>query len=367
MKGLVAFLSPIVAVLLLVGLLYRTSTPPRCLPTFKPTLAASAKDGMVTLNWRVAVRKQLSIERWQYQQYVRGEGTASVHDVRPAVDAEGSYIVRDLMNGITYMFRVQAILKSGKFSCWSDWVPATPRRPSALMERIEKHQQATADNTAKIVLGLAGIAAQLDETRVRKGGKERSGSRGGNSGDDRNDGDANGGNDGGDGYDADDPTGGEVGAGKGCAKAVHPVVPIDPPARCHTLLHGLRFGENSYVLGEQNECAINNIVEDLRTRKDGLVLTEGYATSVGGAVYNLHLSDMRAACTSLCLRARIPPGRKFAFREIARGEVLNASELAGTGDAGQRVKVMFCEGQSLVPDAREDRRAWPTIEECGCP
>ena len=137
------------------------------------------------------------------------------------------------------------------------------------------------------------------------------------------------------------------------------------------------LGEKSHALGEQNKDALDAIVNYLLKQEDGLVLTEGYTTSVGGAVYNLHLSDMRAACASLCLRARIPPGRKIAFREIARGEVLNASELAGTGAKARRVKVMFCEGHSLVPDAREAPRDGsrpqqphqrkPTIEQCGCP
>ena len=116
----------------------------------------------------------------------------------------------------------------------------------------------------------------------------------------------------------------------------------------------------------KNEATVKDVVEGLLQRQSGLVLTEGYATSVGHAVYNLHLSDMRAACASLCLRDRLRGNGSFAFREVAHGEAVDASDLPGTSDESRRVDVRFCEGD-FGPDPKVERGSRPSVKECRCP
>lgn len=369
-----------------------TLLPPVSCNLAGPVLAASTGDSEATLNWQLADDQEPKIGGWQYLQSAQGKSSLVTPDIGPAT---ARYVVSGLLNDIAYTFQMRAKIGDAAFGCWSAAVSVVPRRIDDVVERIEKNQQAIAESMAKVVESMArgqellerlgeqgisrlgvvatstnAIARHSDD--IRKGveqlaanvdgggGKiagclaniaaqlgERPGTRDGK--------------DGGRGTGASDGEGGECNSS---LKGVYPTV-ASPPAHCHTLLHVLRFGERSHVLGEQNKEALDAIVNDLLKQEDGLVLTEGHATSVGGAVYNLRLSDKRAACTSLCLRARIPAKRKFAFREIARGEALNVSELAGR-TIGHRVKVIFCEGGSVVPDAREPPKR-PKIEECGCP
>ena len=127
-----------------------------------PTLTAEAGDSKATLTWKLG-ESQIPISGWRYRQSVRGESGAAVHTIKTLGN---SHVVQDLMNGVIYMFRVQAVLESGGFGCWSDPTPAVPGKLGEVVERIEKHQEAIVWHTSAIVDGIAangeilqGIAA----------------------------------------------------------------------------------------------------------------------------------------------------------------------------------------------------------------
>ena len=235
------------------------------------------------------------------------------------------------MNDVIYMFQVQAVLESGGFGCWSEPTPAAPGKLGEVVERIEKHQEAIVEHTStivggiaanreilrdiaasattiaaesasisagvrdvakkvdvageKVACGLAGIAAQL------------SGTRGG----------CRDGKDGVDGKDGMDGKDGVDGKCIDCAKCPEPAVLPNPMPPCDGTPLGQLYESESYRLGAGNENAVTvkNVVEDLLRREGGLVLTQGYATSPGFAMYNLQLSDMRAACLRHYACARV--------------------------------------------------------------
>ena len=111
-----------------------------------------------------------------------------------------------------------------------------------------------------------------------------------------------------------------------------------------------------------NVAAFNKIVAKLKSRERGLVLSVGYATSVGFGRHNAHLSDLRAVCVSQCLQGRFADGR-FEYREIARGEALETSDPAGTSSWGRRVEVKYCEDHSI----ESQRRDGVPVTGCDCP
>lgn len=79
---------------------------------------------------------------------------------------------------------------------------------------------------------------------------------------------------------------------------------------------------------------------------DAVVLAVGHANAVGAARHNLHLSDLRAACATYCLRQLLGNRRDgFRFRELAKGEEIDASDPTGTSSQSRRVDVKVCEGR----------------------
>ena len=110
----------------------------------------------------------------------------------------------------------------------------------------------------------------------------------------------------------------------------------------------LYFGHNSHrladgVVRDQNLETLQQIVDDLaKPEGDRLVLVVGYASAVGFARHNLHLSDMRAFCTVRCLRKVLRSQPRFAFRAIAMGEALEASDRWGNRGESRRVDVVLC-------------------------
>lgn len=130
----------------------------------------------------------------------------------------------------------------------------------------------------------------------------------------------------------------------------------------------LGFEHNEHrIAGAGNVAEFNEVVAQLEGHEGGLILTVGYATSVGFERHNAHLSDLRAACVSQCLHDRLGRGA-FEYREIAKGEMLEASDPAGTGSLGRRVDVVYCEGHSIEsPIKRASRRDGLQVTGCGCP
>lgn len=134
------------------------------------------------------------------------------------------------------------------------------------------------------------------------------------------------------------------------------------PANCQ-LLGTAFFGHNSERI--ENMMWEKEEWPELRT---GVFLNIGHASSVGHAVHNLRLSDQRAACVSRCLDVVV--GEKFAFMEVARGEILDMSDPEGTStgsDQHRRVDVAFCKDYP-IPDAEAAQRdpVWPNVDDCGC-
>ena len=164
--------SPVFAAVLL-GWIYVQLDPPQPPPApecLAPIghVAASAGNREATLTWRLADDQQHAPKSWNYRQYVQGERDVVERNTGSGMN---SHVVRGLVNGVTYMFRVQAVLESGDVACWSESVPALPGDLRDVVERIEKQQQAIAQHTSTIVkithangvvmreLGARGVAA----------------------------------------------------------------------------------------------------------------------------------------------------------------------------------------------------------------
>lgn len=412
-------MSPVLAILVLVGLLRSlfVAVSVVCLPDFKPTLTAAARDGEVTLSWKVVQGRQPSIDHWRYRQTVQGADATEADQKELAVDAIDSYVVRELVNGVTYVSQVQAVLKSGEIGCWSDPIPAVPGYLRQAMRRLEEHQQAIVGNTSLIVLGitdngkslrklgqrlvgtLEGIASSArriaDESedvgdRVEELGdsvdsagenivgaldgiaKQLGGEPDRQESDDGSElGDGSAGEDGpeeGDcPRDVDEPEKADDGGGAPRESDSSHSSPPRTRACRGTMLGQLYFSEGSHHIGVHNEETIREIVRRLEDLHGGVVLTEGFATEVGSAVYNLRLSDMRAACASACLRERIQTAAQFEFREIAHGEELDTGNIPSASHRSRRVSVTLCETRSKSTDSRTYGETLRSVEECDCP
>ena len=301
-----------------------------------PILAASAGNGEVTLTWEPAGSQGTAVKAWQYRQAVQGESWSGARNAGPAATA---YVVSGLTNGLAYRFQVRPQFAAADFGCWSAAVSVVPRRMDDVMGRMEKHQEAIAKRMSEVVEGMAAsqeLQRTLGEREIATLGEVVDGLA-------------------------------EVAAqlGKVCDGCGV------PPANCRSLGQ-VFFGHNSHHIRNENgnKETFNQIVSGLQVRKGGLFLTEGYASAVGYARHNLHLSDQRAACVSRCLHDRLAhpwlEDGKFQFREIARGEVFGVNDLAGANKQHRRVDVTFCPGYSnSSPNAEKRPPVWPT--DCACP
>ena len=320
-----------------------------------PDLTVLDGDGEVTLTWEPG-DEQATVKHWRYQQSAQGENTVKMEDI---VAAANSHVVSGLTNGVTYVFRVQGILDPHGFSCWSNPVLAVPGHLRNVVGRIERHQRAIVANGKALrkisrrgVRALEGLGKSASEIAVATAGTKRVVDRL-----------------------AKDLAGiaAELGVdrepcreGESCSD---PTPRPERPDACNgSPLGEILFKHRSYRIGDKNKSAVKEILAKLTQRKGGLVLTEGYATSVGFAKYNLHLSDLRAICVSDCLRSHLPNDRSFQFREIAKGEVPKDVDLPGKSDDSRRVDVTLCEAPVLPElSSKTQRRVGPSAEECGCP
>lgn len=328
-----------------------------------PTLGASTSDGEVTLRWEPANVQGSTAKVWQYRQAVQGQGWSPIRNAGPAGTA---YVVSDLNNNVAYTFQVRAHFESG-VGCWSDTVSVVPRRIDDVMKEIEKHQRAIAGSMAAVVKGMAEnreLLKDVGERGISKLGAIATSTStiaehaaGIDEG-------------------IEDVAGNVDKAGREIAKKLAAIAKqLDAkcdacsalPANCR-LLGTAFFGHDSERI--ENMMWKEDEFPELRT---GLFLNVGHATSVGHAVHNLRLSDLRAACVSRCLDDRLKErdGRKegkYVFMEIARGEVLDMSDAEGTSaesDENRRVEVTFCPDYPNS-DVAEREPVWPDTEACDC-
>lgn len=355
-----------------------------------PTLNALAADGEVTLKWEPATVQGATVKAWQYRQAVQGQGWSPIRNAGPAGTA---YVVSDLNNNMAYTFQVRAQIDSG-VGCWSGPVSVVPRRIDDVMREIEKHQRAIAESMVDLVNGM-----EAGQTRLKELGEQGIATLGAvatsTSETAR--------------HTADTRDGVKEVASKvdlagdeGVAAANAVAVGVDDareevvdklneivakldakcdgcdalPANCHHL-GNVFFEHDIHTIEDEHRASFNGVLRKLQDLDAGFVLTEGHASSVGHAVHNLRLSDQRAACVSRCLDNRLNDphrlgvvDRKFAFMEIARGEVLDVNDPAGTSvesEQHQRVAVAFCSDYPIPDHSAEQREpVWPDAETCGC-
>ena len=359
----------------------------RCLTS--PALAASAGDGEVTLTWKPSLGT--AVKAWQIRRAIQGESWSATRSTGPAATA---YVVSGLKNDMAYTFQVRAQLDAADFDCWSAPVSVVPRQIDDVMREIEKHQRAIAESMVDLVNGmeagqtllkelgeqgiatLGAVATSTSETArhtadTRDGVNEVASKV--------------------------DLAGDKVVAATNMVavgvddarqevveKLNEIVAKLDDacdgcdalPANCHHL-GNVFFEHDIHTIEDEHRASFNGVLRELQDLEAGFVLTEGHASSVGHAVHNLRLSDQRAACVSRCLDNRLNDphrlgnvDRKFAFMEIARGEVLDVNDPAGTSvesEQHQRVAVAFCSDYPVPDHSAEQREpVWPDAETCGC-
>lgn len=359
-----------------------------------PTLAATAGSGEATLRWEPATVQRAAIKAWQYRRAVQGESWSHTQNTGPA--AATAYVVSGLTNGVAYTFQVRGLFGAANFGCWSAAVSVVPRRVSDVMERMAKHQESIAKDMAKVVEGTAARQRLLQElgesgiavlgaiaTSTNELAESSAGIREGVA----------------QVAESVDTAGEDVAAATrvvaqqataidsrigalvssvdrarqvvaaGLAEITercHGCAP--PPASCSRKPVGeVYFDHNSDEIGDRN--AVHCIAEQLRSSKvethGGLVLTEGYATAVGTAVYNLGLSDRRAENVAAQLEKCLSDGR-FEFRWVAKGETFDQRDPAGTSRASRRVDVVLCEDTSHWQQPDGPRGELPDATACSC-
>ena len=165
----------------------------------KPTLTASADDGEVTLTWELPEGRQLAVKR--YRQSIQGETHVGIHGIYDISTEGNSHVVRGLMNGVVYMFLVEAAVpeslveaavpeslveaavpeslveaavpeslveaavpkQSGEFGCWSEPVLAVPGHLGKTVDGIKQHQEAIVGRMSTVGDGIAGNGDVLRE------------------------------------------------------------------------------------------------------------------------------------------------------------------------------------------------------------
>ena len=362
-----AFLLALLTVVLLIDFHGRTSSDGgvSCKTLVPQNLIGSAGDGQVALTWGVPAESPLRVKSWRY---IQSQGnTRTTHDTG---SASTSHVVLGLTNGVPYSFRVRAILESDLKDCWSNAVEVTPTQPGNVLEAMEKHQQKIAENTTKIateVVASGGVAKELGERAV-DALAALAGSANTMAAEStilRNDLSEN----------LDDLSKNVDEAGRVIAAGLARIE--DKLDICYVGTAQLCDGENvgslyfdhdSYNLASDDESL--RIAARLQELAKGrLVLVVGYATAVGFARHNLHLSEMRAACTVRCLRDGLGDQQRLAFREIAMGEVLEESNPRGNNRRSRRVDVVVCPANMTDPITPLDARTGfeSATVDCGCP
>lgn len=114
--------------------LIQPRSPP---PLSPPNLGARAGDGDVRLTWSIPSGQLPLVEQWEFEQSNSGTVAGTYSTGSNAT----SYLVADLTNGVTYSFRVRAVLRAGTFGTWSAAVSATPMQVGDVLDRMERHQQ----------------------------------------------------------------------------------------------------------------------------------------------------------------------------------------------------------------------------------
>ena len=397
-----------------------------CEPIVLQNLKGSAGDGQATLTWGAPADSLLRVKSWWYEQ---SQGNTRTTHGTGATST--SHVVLGLTNGVAYFFRVRAILESDLKGCWSNAVGVTPTQPANVMEAIEKHQREIVANTSTIAaeavaggvlakeLGARGVGAlealagsastMAEESTMLRNDLSKNF-------DDLSENVRNAGEAVATGLarievnlekNFDDPSENVGQAGNAVAadlagieasleksfddlsekveQAGEAVVvglagieakleSREPPVAqlCDGENVGrFYFDRGSYSLAgdEDSWDTIRPTVERLqRLAKDRLVLVVGYASAVGFATYNLHLSEMRALCTVRCLRDGLD-GQRLVFREIAKGEALEESSRRGDGRGSRRVDVIVCGENMTEPLSPSDARTEFESEtvDCGCP
>ena len=348
---------------------YERVGPPKnaCESEPKPHLIASGGDGEVTLTWRLPKVDELRFKGWQYEQSEDGGAEVLTHGTG---SKSMRYVVPDLANGVAYWFRVRPILESGWLDCWSNRVGAVPRVASNALDAIERHHKDMAGHASAISAAVAAnrelgeraaraaekTAASMEAvaeslTAIKSGMGDLSGSVA--------------------------AIGNEVVAGfarieRQLAKMSGGMAQADFCER--EKIGSLFFEHDSYRL---SNCAgnagergnVRNILDKLNgLKKDSLILVEGHASAAGSARYNLHLSDLRAACAIQCLRDRLDELHRLKFRALVRGESFDGSDPLGNGPQSRRADVFQC-GDFSHPAPSMD--ALPEVQnqplDCGCP
>ncbi len=422
-----AFALALAAVALVFDFKDRISTGevPQCEDVVPQNLKGSAGDGQVTLKWSAPAEGLRRVKGWSYEEFQEEESqeeesqedTATEHGTGSTAT---SHVVLGLTNDMAYSFRVRAILESGQKGCWSNAVEVTPVQPANVLEAMEEHQRKIAANTSKIAakvavggalakeLGERGVAAlealakigkrddrEIDDAPRRPRGLDDVSKRIEEAGQAIADGLAdngeklealsksasvmaaestmlrNGLSASLDGLSESVDKAGEAVA-DGLAR-IEKKLGSPGPITTHLCdgereVGSIHFARNSYSLADDDEN-LGKIAGRLQTlAKGSSVLVVGYASAVGFAVHNLHLSELRALCTARCLGAELGDQQGLAFREIAEGEALEGSNLEGNSGESRRVDVFACPETATDMPPPSDGRTWfeSATVDCGC-
>ena len=109
-------------------------------PLSPPDLSARAGNGDVRLTWSVPSGQLPLVAQWEFEQ----SNPETVDGTYSTGSNATSYLVADLTNGMTYWYRVRAVLKAGTFGSWSNTVSATPMQVGDVLDRMERHQHGMA-------------------------------------------------------------------------------------------------------------------------------------------------------------------------------------------------------------------------------
>ena len=385
----------------------------RCTSTPVPSLVASAGHGEATLKWNLPEGHWPHIKYWQYEQAERPNAAGTPHNTGTTAT---THVVPGLTNGVRYYFRIRAVFEHGVHRCWSNSASATPTQPGNVLKEMATRQKQIATRQQQMATQQKKMATHQRQMANRQGemaDQQRAMTRlqgemaraheeiatttraiardvAANRATLKDFGERN-------------VVGGEterLGAELArLAASMNPLVesvgalgdkvanglagierrlierpPTLPPELCEGKIIGkVYFDHDSHEITD-NGAAIDSraamsemaaVLKKLPGR--AVVLAVGYANAVGTARHNLHLSDLRAACTTYCLRQRLGNrGDGFRFRELAKGEEIDASDPTGTSAESRRVDVKVCRGP-VSPEWPVPAEWEGAAETCHCP